>query len=470
MKRVLFRSDGSVKHGLGHLSRSLNLAEGFFSLGYKVDILTFDDEATKDFLNKKSKKVVKHLFSKKYIDEKLLEMANKYDLVFLDSYTISSKQIEKLHKFSKTLVAVDDHASKPLDVDIVVNGNIYASDLDYADLTQAHILSGPRFSLINPIYNKFHMVQKEISKKIKKSFVILGSAEEEEILDKVIEGIKKFSKEIKISVSTKLNKRYGDLEIVPFRETLAQDIFESDLVVSASGVTASEVLSVGTPGIFIITVDNQLLVGEKLKELGFDVLKRMEITPQKISNLINTLNVEKRQKLSKVGKELVDGLGVQRVASYITSFQENNVYLRSADKSDLYDLWVWRNDRVTRDSSINQDWVSFDDHASWFKSSLKNKERYIYIIMRDLAKAGMLRLDKEKQKAEISVNIAPEFRGHGIAKKSLIQMENKSASLGFRLLTAKIKASNLASLKLFKNLGYKEVSSKEGVLLYQKKL
>src|SRR3989344_9169032 len=147
MKRVLFRSDGSVKHGLGHLSRSLNLAEGFFSLGYKVDILTFDDEATKDFLNKKSKKVVKHLFSKKYIDEKLLEMANKYDLVFLDSYTISSKQIEKLHKFSKTLVAVDDHASKPLDVDIVVNGNIYASDLDYADLTQAHILSGPRFSL-----------------------------------------------------------------------------------------------------------------------------------------------------------------------------------------------------------------------------------------------------------------------------------------------------------------------------------
>jgi len=47
--------------------------------------------------------------------------------------------------------------------------------------------------------------------------------------------------------------------------------------------------------------------------------------------------------------------------------------------SDLEDILNWRNDDVSRSMSINNEIISIEDHEKWFKESLENKNRNMFI-------------------------------------------------------------------------------------------
>jgi len=89
-------------------------------------------------------------------------------------------------------------------------------------------------------------------------------------------------------------------------------------------------------------------------------------------------------------------------------------------------------------------------------SSIVNPERFIYIAEDGNKKIGMVRADRiNKSVAEISINMSPAERGKGYGA-ALIGLASKKIldenSLSF--LIAKIKETNLASVKAFKKAGY----------------
>ncbi len=136
------------------------------------------------------------------------------------------------------------------------------------------------------------------------------------------------------------------------------------------------------------------------------------------------------------------------------------VTLRPADNSDSGTLWAWRNDLVTRQFSARQDEVSWEDHRRWFAGVLSDPARTV-LIASDHAgeRVGMVRFDSGGGiDAVISVNIAPDRRGQGIGQLVLHEALAWHASVAPGLpITALIRTSNEASIRLFAAEGFTEV-------------
>lgn len=136
-----------------------------------------------------------------------------------------------------------------------------------------------------------------------------------------------------------------------------------------------------------------------------------------------------------------------------------NLSIRKATREDSKRIWQWRNDPVTCAMSLNSDPVPWDGHAKWYENTLLNPARSIWIGLAPDTQIpiGMVRFDKNEKgdSAEISINMAPDYRGRGLSRpflESCIREIHRSGTV--HTLTATIKPSNTASLSLFQSLGF----------------
>ncbi len=140
---------------------------------------------------------------------------------------------------------------------------------------------------------------------------------------------------------------------------------------------------------------------------------------------------------------------------------EIDILLRIAIADDCDDLFNWRNDPITVKYSPTGK-VEYSDHIRWFEKKIKDKQCLIWIIIdKNNQKVGMIRFDnEEEQNAEISINLNPLFRGMGYGKKSLQKaIELYFKDYPFHKIIAKIYSTNIASLKLFNSVGFKEIKN-----------
>lgn len=132
--------------------------------------------------------------------------------------------------------------------------------------------------------------------------------------------------------------------------------------------------------------------------------------------------------------------------------------IRNANISDIIDIYRWRNDPLSRSMFIDSKLLSIDNHKTWFKETLEDPNKKIYIGIFKGKKIGVTRFDFDKRKTftEVSINLNPLMRGKNLSLKLL----SKSISLFQKNTSTKLKATikneNLSSLKIFKKLGFKQ--------------
>ncbi len=131
--------------------------------------------------------------------------------------------------------------------------------------------------------------------------------------------------------------------------------------------------------------------------------------------------------------------------------------LRPVERNDCRILWEWRNDPVTRKYAFNTECIPYETHKKWFENSLKNKNRHIFIVLKEDERVGEIRFDINPQTkaADVDITIDPRYRGMCIGREAL----KKACSYAFKNLKikkfiAKIKTSNKASLKIFEYVGF----------------
>jgi RimJ/RimL family protein N-acetyltransferase len=139
------------------------------------------------------------------------------------------------------------------------------------------------------------------------------------------------------------------------------------------------------------------------------------------------------------------------------------IVIRRVRPKDSSDLFAWRNDPQTREASIRQAPISWDEHREWFGQSLANPSRLIFVA--DIGEgdgpaepAGVCRFDTlgPSGTAEVSVNLNPSFRGRGLATpilKSAIDEYFRERG-GPTDLLARIRPSNVASVRAFGAAGF----------------
>lgn len=142
--------------------------------------------------------------------------------------------------------------------------------------------------------------------------------------------------------------------------------------------------------------------------------------------------------------------------------------VRKANFEDSKIIYEWRNDKISRKMSISNDKILYEKHVEWLKEILSNASKYLYIgeINNDPIGVCRFELNLDKKIFEVSINISPYKRGKGLGKILL-----KAAIYYFKKknqgdLIAKVKLSNEASKKIFKNAGFIIHKKKKQVIEY----
>ncbi len=133
-------------------------------------------------------------------------------------------------------------------------------------------------------------------------------------------------------------------------------------------------------------------------------------------------------------------------------------YLRKADKNDMDLLFQWANDRTVRNNSFSTKQIQYEEHKQWYQNLLNRTDCIQYIYMQELESIGQVRLTINGSVAEISYSICEEKRcmGYGKTILRLLYKQVKEDFPQIKKLIAKVKPENIASRKVFTEVGYRE--------------
>ena len=153
---------------------------------------------------------------------------------------------------------------------------------------------------------------------------------------------------------------------------------------------------------------------------------------------------------------------------------EEFLTLSRADSTHEKLLFDWANDKEVRQQSFSSEQILWENHQSWYESSLKDPDRRIYIAYHGTTPVGMLRFDLEEEgsMAEISYSIAENFRKRGYGKEMIrcgIKAARKEAGSWAKIeqFCARVKPQNEGSRRIFEALGFQEEQTEgEDYVLY----
>lgn len=130
--------------------------------------------------------------------------------------------------------------------------------------------------------------------------------------------------------------------------------------------------------------------------------------------------------------------------------------------SDAEFLLSCRNDPETVRQSLQRQPVTMSEHLAWLEAALDTPRCQLYVAwarIRDgeveTEEVGTGRLDvRDNGSVEVSLTVAPKYRGCGFGKELLAALVEKAKEYGFRRLKARVRVNNVASMITFLKAGF----------------
>jgi RimJ/RimL family protein N-acetyltransferase len=234
----------------------------------------------------------------------------------------------------------------------------------------------------------------------------------------------------------------------------------ADLAIAAAGTTAWELAFMGLPAVVLTLADNQIEVAASLNEAGIcdSLTAQGEIATQTITDNVTSLMLDqpRRERMSRLGRHLVDGLGCERVLARIRAA---DIHLHAARDEDSHTVWGWANDSETRAMSFNSKSIAWEDHLQWYRSKLENPRCFFYIATDEQGlPIGQIRFDLDGPRAVISVGLAFEARGRSLGSPVVIRaLDELYTKADVTAVHAYVKPINQASIRTFLKADFDEL-------------
>lgn len=479
--RIAFRTDGGIEgQGLGHLMRCLAIAEALNEKKIESLFICHASATTNDLVQSCGYQIQAMPPTASEDEDLALTLAASKGCgwIVIDSYSLTSEYLNRLHLAGKKVLFLDDQAAQGLPVDFVI-GNGYAISKDYATILApfTKLLGGPAYVPLRKEFRNVspHIVQNEV----KEILITFGGEDSNNMTQKVVSALCSYPKPISLHILLGAAYRYE----TELHRTLSQShiphsvhrnvkgtlpmMSEADIAITASGTTLWELASAEIPMIIVQTADNQSKLSKYFADhqLGFVLGK---YTNEALYKAMDTLyDPLIRRGMSRACHALVDGRGAERIANILTS-KASEIALKDVDPSpdseESQQIWKWRNDETTRKMSTHSQEITWDEHKRWYQKTIHDKKHLLLLAYYHERPVGMIRFDLlENRSAEININLAPSERSQGLGTSILIAAN----SYGFQQLDllkidAKVKRDNLPSQKAFLNAGYhleKEIDS-----------
>lgn len=466
---VFIITEGSSHIGFGHITRCISLCDVFEEKSISPTFIIHGDDSISPLLRGR-KSIIFNWIEKK---ESLFDLIKNADIAVVDSYLADITFYNQISETAKIPVYIDDTKRINYPRGIVVNGTIYADELNYPKKEGVTYLLGSQYI---PIRKEFwNIPEKEIRESIKTVMITFGGNDMRNLTPKVLRIINKnfpeYTKKVVIGKGFNNIKQIEsskdettELVYFPDADEMKEVMLETDIVISAGGQTLYELARVGVPTIAIALSDNQMNNIKGCQKAGFIEYAGWWEDKELFSNIMQKFeflkNIDVRKEKEKTGKILVDGLGAIRIAKYcIKKYLDKDFILRKAEMKDMFDIYELSNDLDVRKNSFSPDKIELENHRIWFLSKLKSENCFFLVAEIDNSFIGQVRFDINDSEAIISISIMKQYRGLGLGKLitqralKLFLLENPC----ILYVKAYVKKGNMHSARLFESTGFQFV-------------
>ncbi|GAB5552443.1 MAG: UDP-2,4-diacetamido-2,4,6-trideoxy-beta-L-altropyranose hydrolase [Saprospiraceae bacterium] len=474
--KVYFRADGNSQMGLGHVIRSLALAEMLAPLFECHFIIRNPLASIKAQILNTCHSIIELPETNDHLSEAqtLVHRFQPFDIVVLDGYYFRTEYQRIIKESGCKLVCIDDIYAYHFVADVVVN---HAPSLDpkvYSIAPYTQLCLGVDYSLLRKPFLEAAKT-KRAPKKIETLFICFGGSDFNNCTSKILLEIIKDPLAIK-KVEVVLGsanphifqvKRLAQLAShfqVNIHQNLSANqmvnlLEHSDLAIVPSSGILYEAICIQLPIISGYYVDNQIKVYEGFKALdiiiGVDNINQHE----NFSFAIQKAMESNFQETYDKQHALQHGQSTQNFLKLFTNLtsHENDYVLRPVQEEDSMLLYQWANDKQVRINALNSEPITFDTHTTWFTKKIQDPNTIMFILMRESIPLGQIRFEIIQKKASITYSIDQSFRGRGLGKKILkfgIQALIRVKKDQIKEIVAKVKTSNPASNKIFTQLNF----------------
>lgn len=391
------------------------------------------------------------------------------DWVVLDGYEFDAADLRDAGERCRVLHIADDAEQDAYPCDILLNQNVYATADAYAGRSNARLLIGPRFALLRPEFNRFADWERETPARVRRILVTLGGSDPGGLTAEVVRQVRAELGDVSLTVvvgggnprSQALRAELegeGSTRVVHAPPDMAQLMAAADLGVSAAGSTTAELAFMQLPSVLLVVAANQRPVAAALDAAGAarlagEVIGAGPMVPGELRRIVRDLaaDADARREIASAGRALVDGRGARRV---VHAMAAAGLRLRAATSGDAELLLGWSNEPATRAASFNRDPIAQVDHVRWLDERLRDPDSLLFIGER-ATPAGQVRFQRDGDEAAISVSVAPECRGRGVAA-SLVDAGVRAAFDRWAVsrIRAEIRRDNVASMAVFADAGF----------------
>lgn len=479
MRKVLFRADGSADIGLGHVIRSLALAEMLKEHFYCV----FAIQGPNEPLFQQIVAVCHEVIVLPKTDERL-NFQNELDaylsgdeVVVLDGYKFDTAYQKSIKDKGCMLACIDDIHAYHFLADLVINHGIKSGSV-YSIENYTRLLLGPSYSLLRQPFLQ-QIREGFCPKKENSLFLCFGGSDSSNLTYKFLERLMKLEGlgAVHVVVGSafqqdaalqQLLQKNPNASVNLYRNISAQelvDIIKTCKVAIVPGSTiAIECASVGVPILCGYYVANQYDVVQMLGDTGLAITVGdfTQLEESHFVNKVRELLLTDALSWFNNSRLLFDGKARER---YIKEFQYlfmlSDIKIREASKMDVDLYYKWANDPIVRQSAINQEPIQYENHCKWFISKLSSPDSHLYVSNVYGKDIGQVRFDLEGQYFYISYSVSNELRGQGFAipmLKASIRKLCEERNNPF-VLKALVKENNTASIKVFRSLQFDSIGN-----------
>ena len=484
---ILIRADASLKVGTGHVMRCLALAQAWRNAGGSAAFAMA--ESTPAILARLAAEgfqvcpVQATAATKEDADRTAkLAVGHAAEWVVVDGYKFGAAYQDLLKSYGRRLLCIDDiGGSESYPADLVLNQNLNP-DEDWYRNRQAstRLLLGPRYALLRREFVTWPGGKRDVAALANKVLITMGGSDPDNVTLDVLEALLAVmvpNLEAVIVVGGS-NPHFDSIahaaKSLPGRIRVQQDAANmpelmawADIAVSAAGSTCWEMCRLGLPAIVLDIAPNQSLLARELERAGCalhipqvcvphtgirEAQGGVESIREKIELLMHSSQL--RADISQRSAGLVDGNGAARV---VAAMRAQAVTMRRAQSSDCRILWEWANETAVRQASFDSSPITWEQHSRWFAQQVSDAHSTFLIFEYDqAAPVGTARFRATSDAdLEISVTIAPEFRGQGLAPGLLDRAAESAFERGLiERIHAFIRAENRVSVKSFENAGF----------------
>lgn len=338
--RIVFRIDASWKIGLGHLVRSLALAEGMKDAGINSLFVLTSRSA--------------------YVTRKILKAGHNVKIIRRDGILNDAKQTKEcvetfgasaliidlrhtnniylnfLKKTCLLVVLVDDFGNLHPASGILINYNVGAEKYRGVRDSKVKYLLGPQYFMLRKEFQS-RVGKNNAKNNLNRILITMGGSDPNNFTERILELLRhiKQASDVKVSVVVgplyrkkkrlvnRITKANGNIRLLFSAEKMSNELSKSDLVITSGGITKYEVAALGVPAVIIPPSEKQVENFKKFEKRGSCIcLEQEELkNTRKLGEIMERFESDPSfsKKMSKKGRKLVDGKGVERLIRKILS-------------------------------------------------------------------------------------------------------------------------------------------------------